>query len=79
MKSAKERLHDAYPDGIPEPAQGEPPLDYSRGLGVLAEAIDDVRRSLKEVTALVDEMKKTATVSQVSKELADLEGGGDRS
>jgi chromosome segregation ATPase len=73
MKSAKERLHDAYPDGIATPGGGG--VDYSVGLKALARAVDEVRRSLKEeVKALVDEMKKTATVSQVSKELADLEG-----
>jgi len=74
MKSAKERLHDEYFDGIPAPQPGQDVPDYSHGLKALAEAIDDVRRGLEDqITALVEEMKKTPVISEVNEELAGLE------
>lgn len=50
-------------------------VDYSMGLKALAEAIDEVRRSMREeIEALVDEIRrKVPRTSQVTEELSGLE------
>lgn len=72
MKTAKERLRDAYPDGLAAPGGGG--VDYSVGLEVLADVIDDIRRKVGfEFSELEERVDRAATLSLLSEEIVDLE------
>jgi chromosome segregation ATPase len=74
MKSAKERLHDEYFDGIPAPQPGQDVPDYSHGLKALAEAFDTFRAVMNDrINDLVERQKEKASVEWVTSEIAGVE------